>query len=121
MGYVLILRFKFPLKSCRAANLKNIQICFAGDSRASHAQRIGGALPDHMQPTYCRKVIRQPAVAHEVHRVVRATRRLKTADELASAAVFLASDQSSFITGIELPVDVVQLPDNPQSAHLGCD
>jgi NAD(P)-dependent dehydrogenase (short-subunit alcohol dehydrogenase family) len=31
--------------------------------------------------------------------------RLGTADELASAAVFLASDQSSFITGIDLPVD----------------
>ena len=28
-----------------------------------------------------------------------------TADELASAAVFLASDESSFITGIDLLVD----------------
>jgi NAD(P)-dependent dehydrogenase (short-subunit alcohol dehydrogenase family) len=33
------------------------------------------------------------------------TGRLGTADELASAAVFLASDESSFITGIDLPVD----------------
>jgi NAD(P)-dependent dehydrogenase (short-subunit alcohol dehydrogenase family) len=31
--------------------------------------------------------------------------RLGTPDELASAAVFLASDESSFITGINLPVD----------------
>ena len=31
--------------------------------------------------------------------------RLGTADELESAAVFLASDESSFITGIDLPVD----------------
>ena len=32
--------------------------------------------------------------------------RLGAADELASAAaVFLASDESSFITGIDLPVD----------------
>jgi NAD(P)-dependent dehydrogenase (short-subunit alcohol dehydrogenase family) len=31
--------------------------------------------------------------------------RLGTADELASAAVFLASEESSFITGIDLPVD----------------
>jgi NAD(P)-dependent dehydrogenase (short-subunit alcohol dehydrogenase family) len=31
--------------------------------------------------------------------------RLGTADEFASAAVFLASDESSFITGIDLPVD----------------
>jgi NAD(P)-dependent dehydrogenase (short-subunit alcohol dehydrogenase family) len=31
--------------------------------------------------------------------------RLGTVDELASAAVFLASDESSFITGIDLPVD----------------
>ena len=31
--------------------------------------------------------------------------RLGTADDLASAAVFLASDQSSFITGVDFPVD----------------
>jgi NAD(P)-dependent dehydrogenase (short-subunit alcohol dehydrogenase family) len=31
--------------------------------------------------------------------------RLGTADDLASAAVFLASNESSFITGIDLPVD----------------
>jgi NAD(P)-dependent dehydrogenase (short-subunit alcohol dehydrogenase family) len=31
--------------------------------------------------------------------------RLGTTDELASAAVFLASNESSFITGIDLPVD----------------
>ena len=31
--------------------------------------------------------------------------QLGTPDELASAAVFLASDESSFITGIDLPVD----------------
>ena len=31
--------------------------------------------------------------------------RLGTADDLASAAVILASDESSFITGIDLPVD----------------
>jgi NAD(P)-dependent dehydrogenase (short-subunit alcohol dehydrogenase family) len=31
--------------------------------------------------------------------------RLGTVDELASAALFLASDESSFITGIDLPVD----------------
>jgi NAD(P)-dependent dehydrogenase (short-subunit alcohol dehydrogenase family) len=31
--------------------------------------------------------------------------RLGTPDEIASAAVFLASDETSFITGIDLPVD----------------
>jgi NAD(P)-dependent dehydrogenase (short-subunit alcohol dehydrogenase family) len=31
--------------------------------------------------------------------------RLGTADELASAAVFLASDESSFIMGVDLPID----------------
>jgi NAD(P)-dependent dehydrogenase (short-subunit alcohol dehydrogenase family) len=39
-----------------------------------------------------------------------------TADELASAAVFLASDESSLITGIDLPWMVAQFPDNPRSA-----
>jgi NAD(P)-dependent dehydrogenase (short-subunit alcohol dehydrogenase family) len=32
--------------------------------------------------------------------------RLGTADELASAPVFLAPDESRFLTGIDLPVDV---------------
>jgi NAD(P)-dependent dehydrogenase (short-subunit alcohol dehydrogenase family) len=31
--------------------------------------------------------------------------RMGRAEEVASAALFLASDQSSFITGAELPVD----------------
>lgn len=31
--------------------------------------------------------------------------RLGTPDDIASAAVFLASDESGFITGIDLPVD----------------
>jgi NAD(P)-dependent dehydrogenase (short-subunit alcohol dehydrogenase family) len=31
--------------------------------------------------------------------------RLGSPDELAAAALFLASDESSFITGINLPVD----------------
>lgn len=31
--------------------------------------------------------------------------RLGTPDEIASAALFFAPDESSFITGIDLPVD----------------
>ena len=32
-------------------------------------------------------------------------KRLGTPDEVAAAAVFLASDDASFITGVALPVD----------------
>ena len=39
--------------------------------------------------------------------------RLGTANELASATVFLASDESCFITGIDLSVDVAPLLDEP--------
>jgi NAD(P)-dependent dehydrogenase (short-subunit alcohol dehydrogenase family) len=31
--------------------------------------------------------------------------RLATSDDVAGAAVFLASDESSFVTGVALPVD----------------
>ena len=46
-----------------------------------------------------------PDDTSEYFRKMIPTGRLGTADELASAVVFLASDESSFITGIDLPID----------------
>ena len=46
-----------------------------------------------------------PDDTSEYFRKMIPTGRLGTADELASAVVFLASDESSFITGNDLPVD----------------
>jgi len=37
-------------------------------------------------------------------------------DESASATVFLVSDESSFLTGIDLPVDGAPFPGNPPNA-----
>jgi NAD(P)-dependent dehydrogenase (short-subunit alcohol dehydrogenase family) len=48
---------------------------------------------------------RSPVGTSEYFRKMILMGRPGTADELASAAVFLASDESSFITGIDLPVD----------------
>jgi NAD(P)-dependent dehydrogenase (short-subunit alcohol dehydrogenase family) len=44
--------------------------------------------------------------------------RLGTADELASAAVFIASDESSFVTASTCQSMVAQFPDNPPSAQF---
>lgn len=45
--------------------------------------------------------------ADAIHQITAMTplARLARPDEVASAALFLASDQSSFIAGIDLPVD----------------
>ena len=45
--------------------------------------------------------------------------RLVTADEIAKAAVFLASDWASAITGVNMPVDAGFLVSTPWAAYGG--
>jgi NAD(P)-dependent dehydrogenase (short-subunit alcohol dehydrogenase family) len=48
---------------------------------------------------------RQAAAIRKIHPRTLQLAKLGTADELASVAVFLAADEGSFITGIDLPLD----------------
>jgi len=75
---------------------------------AAHGIRCNSILPGATEtPLLQRSFGRQPdpAAARERSRLRHAMGRFGKAEEIAQAALYLASDEASFTTGIELPVD----------------
>lgn len=71
---------------------------------APFAIRVNALAPGFVETNITAQVLRVPAIAKAlVDRT--AMKRLGTPDEIAGAALFLASDDSSYVTGAEIAVD----------------
>jgi NAD(P)-dependent dehydrogenase (short-subunit alcohol dehydrogenase family) len=66
--------------------------------------RVNALCPGFVETALTRRVLRMPAIEKALVDST-ALRRLGTPEEIARAALFLASDEASYVTGAELAVD----------------
>lgn len=71
---------------------------------APFAIRVNALCPGFVETALTRRVLRNPAIEKALVEST-ALRRLGRAEEIANAALFLASDEASYVTGAELAVD----------------
>lgn len=71
---------------------------------APFAIRVNSVAPGFVETALTGRVLRNPAIAKALVDQA-ALRRLGTPEEIASAVLFLASDDASYVTGAELVVD----------------
>ena len=71
---------------------------------APYGVRVNAVAPGYIE-TPMTEMIRDDSVIQAEFESLHPMGRLGRADEVANAAVFLASDRASFITGVTLPVD----------------
>jgi len=71
---------------------------------APFAIRVNALCPGFVETALTRRVLRNPAIEKALVDST-ALRRLGKAEEIATAALFLASDDASYVTGAELAVD----------------
>ncbi|MDE2791122.1 MAG: SDR family oxidoreductase [Paracoccaceae bacterium] len=81
---------------------KGIALDYADKGIRSNTLQPGGIATEGMAELYGGDLGR---AEREWGRVMHPIGRLGTVEEIADAAVFLASDKSSFVTGIDLPVE----------------
>jgi NAD(P)-dependent dehydrogenase (short-subunit alcohol dehydrogenase family) len=92
---------------------------------ASHGIRVNAVIPGAIDtPMLRREAAGAPDPARQLERfgAIHPLNRLGRADEVAEAALFLASDAASFVTGAALPVDgglLAAQPSGPPISYSG--
>ena len=66
--------------------------------------RVNALCPGFVETALTKRILRHPALEKALIDAT-ALRRLGKAEEIAKAALFLASDDASYVTGAEIPVD----------------
>jgi 2-keto-3-deoxy-L-fuconate dehydrogenase len=82
---------------------RSVALDYAASGIRANVILPGAILTPMLERSFLRQV--DPFAAREISRLRHPLGRFGTVDEVALAALFLASDESAFTTGIELPVD----------------